>query len=202
MKTSFLDESMNRSEKKNSCSAFCSKCWHRIRSNFLLFLITLGVGFGLAIGLILNGRVERIKDQEEKATFLILLGFPGEILMNMLKMLVLPLIVASLICALAALDSKASNRIARRALVYYLITTILAVVLGIVLVVSIRPGKSQEGFNGRLKSTPLDYRSLDAFLDLIRYGHTITDILFIRLIYGIHSKYRHYILKLHAFEGH
>ncbi|KXJ21974.1 excitatory amino acid transporter 3 [Exaiptasia diaphana] len=168
MKTSFLDESMNKSEGKNSCSTFCSKCWHRIRSNFLLFLITVGVGFGLVIGIFLNGHVGRIKDQEEKATFLMLLGFPGEILMNMLKMLVLPLIIASLICALAALDSKASNRIARRAIAYYFTTTILAAVLGIVLVVSIRPGESQGDFKGRLKTTPMEYRSLDAFLDLIR----------------------------------
>lgn len=97
-----------------------------------------------------------------------LLGFPGELLMNMLKMLVMPLIIASLICALAALDPKATNRIARRALVYYITTTVLAVILGVVLVVSIRPGKSHDDSSGRFKTPPKEYRTLDAYLDLIR----------------------------------
>ena len=85
--------------------------------------------------------------------------------MNMLKMLILPLIVASLICALAALDAKATGRVGRRALVYYFSTTILAVILGIVLVVSIRPGNTTTDKGNEEVET---YRTLDACLDLIR----------------------------------
>lgn len=128
----------------------------------------MGIVVGFAIGILVHGHVRRITDQEEKATFLMLLGFPGELLMNMLKLLVTPLIIASLICALATVDSKATCRIARRTLVYYLTTTILAVILGIVLVVSIRPGRVQQDSNNRLRNPPQDYRTLDAYLDLIR----------------------------------
>lgn len=113
----------------------------------------------------MNGPVNDIEDVEDKKTVLMLIGFPGELFMNMLKMLILPLIVASLICALAALDAKATGRVGRRALLYYFSTTILAVILGIVLVVSIRPGKGQ---SSEAEKEVADYRTLDAFLDLIR----------------------------------
>ncbi|KAG7265993.1 hypothetical protein CRUP_029604 [Coryphaenoides rupestris] len=44
---------------------------------------------------------------------------------------------------IAALDSEVSGKIGLRAVVYYFSTTIIAVVLGIILVVSIKPGVSQ-----------------------------------------------------------
>ena len=143
------------------CGAFC----RRIRTDLLLVLIVIGVVIGFVIGALVNGPVNKIEDLEDKRTVLILIGFPGELFMNMLKMLILPLIVASLICALAALDAKATGRVGRRALVYYFFTTILAVILGIVLVVSIRPGSST---SDKVNKDVKPYRTLDAFLDLVR----------------------------------
>ena len=136
-----------------------------VRTDLLLVLIVIGVIIGFVIGALVNGPVNDIEEVEDKKTVLILIGFPGELFMNMLKMLILPLIVASLICALAALDAKATGRVGRRALVYYFSTTILAVILGIVLVVSIRPGNTTTD-KGNEEVEP--YRTLDAFLDLIR----------------------------------
>ena len=135
-------------------------------AHLLLVLIVIGVIIGFVIGALVNGPVNDIEEVEDKKTVLILIGFPGELFMNMLKMLILPLIVASLICALAALDAKATGRVGRRALVYYFSTTILAVILGIVLVVSIRPGNTTTD-KGNEEVEPL-YRTLDACLDLIR----------------------------------
>ena len=86
--------------------------------------------------------------------------------MNMLKMLILPLIVASLICALASLDANATGRVGRRALIYYMATTLLAVILGIALVSTIKPGSSGSVDGDKKDSEP--YRTLDAFLDLVR----------------------------------
>uniref|UniRef100_A0AAX7TAC1 Amino acid transporter n=1 Tax=Astatotilapia calliptera TaxID=8154 RepID=A0AAX7TAC1_ASTCA len=70
-------------------------------------------------------------------------GFPGEILMRMLKLVILPLIISSMITGVAALDSEVSGKIGLRAVVYYFSTTIIAVVLGIILVMTIKPGVSQ-----------------------------------------------------------
>lgn len=59
-------------------------------------------------------------------------------------MLVLPLIVTSLVCALAGIDAKTSGRIGRRAVIYYLRTTVVAVVIGTLVVTVIRPGSQAQ----------------------------------------------------------
>ncbi|KAL7992286.1 hypothetical protein Chor_016542 [Crotalus horridus] len=97
-----------------------------------------------------------------------LIAFPGDILMRMLKMLILPLIISSLITGLSGLDAKASGRLGTRAMVYYMSTTIIAAILGVILVLAIHPGnpklKKQLG-EGKKND---EVSSLDAFLDLIR----------------------------------
>ncbi|CAB1352909.1 unnamed protein product, partial [Coregonus sp. 'balchen'] len=94
-------------------------------------------------------------------------SFPGELLMRMLQMLVLPLLVSSLITGMAALDSKASGKMGMRAVVYYMTTTIIAVIIGIIVVLMIHPGKgSKDEFMKQSKIE--DISPADAFLDLIR----------------------------------
>ncbi|XP_015422373.1 PREDICTED: excitatory amino acid transporter 3 isoform X2 [Myotis davidii] len=95
-------------------------------------------------------------------------AFPGEILMRMLKLIILPLIVSSMITGVAALDSNVSGKIGLRAVAYYFCTTLIAVILGIVLVVTIKPGVSQKvGEIDRRGSSP-EVSTVDAMLDLIR----------------------------------
>lgn len=163
---------MKRKVDEAAMPGKCCSCWTQIwrvlKQDILLFMIVIGVIVGFVIGAAANPSVDEIVDPEKKATTIMLIGFPGELFMNMLKMLILPLIVASLICALATLDSKATGKIGRRTVLYYLATTLLAVVLGIVLVVTIRPGKS--GSKGETEDERISKprRNLDSFLDLIR----------------------------------
>lgn len=151
--------------KENVCARCCIAFARRLRQDTLLVLMMIGVIVGFIIGVSVNGSVNGIENPEERKTTLMLIGFPGELFINMLKMLVLPLIVASLVCALAGIDAKASGRIGRRAVIYYLCTTVVAVILGILVVTIIRPG-SQAKPPEEKEITP--YRPLDAFLDLLR----------------------------------
>ncbi|KAJ7328121.1 Excitatory amino acid transporter 2 [Desmophyllum pertusum] len=155
-----------RGRRLRSC---CGAVLRRLRKYLLLVLIILGVIIGFIIGASVNESVNAIKDPEKKATAVMLIGFPGELFMNMLKLLILPLIVASLITALSTLDSKATGRIGRRTVIYYLGTMLIAVLIGIILVVAIRPGELSRPDNAeenKLLMRP--YRNLDSFLDLLR----------------------------------
>uniref|UniRef100_A0A674BZ97 Amino acid transporter n=1 Tax=Salmo trutta TaxID=8032 RepID=A0A674BZ97_SALTR len=95
-------------------------------------------------------------------------AFPGELLMRMLQMLVLPLIVSSLVTGISSLDSKASGKMGMRAVGYYMVTTLIAVFIGIVIVIVIKPGKGHRDSPVASSSTIEPVQAADAFLDLIR----------------------------------
>lgn len=69
---------------------------------------------------------------------------------------------------LAGLDAKSSGRLGTRAMVYYMSTTVIAAILGVILVLVIHPGnpKLKENLGEGQKND--DVSSLDAFFDLIR----------------------------------
>ncbi|XP_047448284.1 solute carrier family 1 member 3a isoform X1 [Mugil cephalus] len=130
-----------------------------IRNAFVI-LTVIAVIFGVILGFSL--RPYKMSYREIK-----FFSFPGELLMRMLQMLVLPLLVSSLITGMAALDSRASGKMGMRAVVYYTTTTIIAVFIGIVMVLIIHPGKgSKEEFTKQQKIEQIS--AADAFLDLIR----------------------------------
>ncbi|XP_030227611.1 excitatory amino acid transporter 4 isoform X1 [Gadus morhua] len=95
-------------------------------------------------------------------------SFPGELLMRMLQMLVLPLIISSLVTGISSLDSKASGKMGVRAVVYYMVTTLIAVFIGIVMVMIIRPGKGSRDSLMAAGGNIEPVQAADAFLDLIR----------------------------------
>nr|XP_029480207.1 excitatory amino acid transporter 2-like [Oncorhynchus nerka] len=138
-------------------------CGFLIR-NALLVLTILGVIAGSLFGMLL--RYVSITDPNT----LMLVSFPGDILMRMLKMLILPLIISSLITGLAGLDARSSGRMGSRAMVYYMSTTVIAAILGVILVLGIHPGnpklRSSQGQDTAPKNQEVS--SVDAFLDLIR----------------------------------
>uniref|UniRef100_A0A8C4I385 Amino acid transporter n=1 Tax=Dicentrarchus labrax TaxID=13489 RepID=A0A8C4I385_DICLA len=121
--------------------------------------VVMGVLFGMLL------RYMKVTD----SSALTMVSFPGEILMRMLKMLILPLIISSLITGLAGLDARSSGRMGSRAMVYYMSTTVIAAILGVILVLGIHPGNPKLR-GGSSSSAPKnqEVNSLDAFLDLIR----------------------------------
>lgn len=86
----------------------------------------------------------------------------------MLKMLILPLIVSSMISAIGSLDLSLSGRIGFRAIVYYMSTTVSAVILGIILVLTIHPGEGSE--TGIVRTGEVRHVTTpDMLMDLVRY---------------------------------
>lgn len=92
--------------------------------------------------------------------------------MRLLKLLILPLIISSLISGSASLNARMNGRIAVRTFVYFVATSLFNAILGICLALLIQPG-TEETKNGThyapadsVKATNL----LDSLLDLGRFA--------------------------------
>uniref|UniRef100_A0A669BPW4 Amino acid transporter n=1 Tax=Oreochromis niloticus TaxID=8128 RepID=A0A669BPW4_ORENI len=129
------------------------------KNSFVLF--TVGA---VIVGIVLGFALRPYKMTYREVKYF---SFPGELLMRMLQMLVLPLLISSLITGMAALDSKASGKMGMRAVIYYMTTTIIAVFIGIIIVLIIHPGKGSKDEFGK-QQTIEQVSPADAFLDLIR----------------------------------
>ena len=103
---------------------------------------------------IIKKRIDEVVEQEQlaqanqgsassrfAALFAELTKFVGEIFLQVLKLLVIPLVVTSMICGITSLgDIRKIGAMGRWTLGYYIITMAIAVFIGIVLVTVIRPG--------------------------------------------------------------
>lgn len=95
--------------------------------------------------------------------------FVGDIFLNMLKCLIIPLLVSSIVQAIGSLDLSLSSKIGFRAIAYYVATTSVAVLQGIILVTVIQPGRHSTSAN--TTATDIASRNItttDTLLDLFR----------------------------------
>ncbi|PAV59454.1 hypothetical protein WR25_13559 [Diploscapter pachys] len=133
-----------------------------LKKNLLLFLTVIGVIVGIVGGTLL-------RFAEPSRTVIKLISFPGELFMNMLKCMILPLIASSLVSGLCQLDAKSSGRLGSRAMLYYCLTTTHAVILGIIIVTIIHPGDPAIKANAPHESLAhANISALDKFMDLLR----------------------------------
>lgn len=137
----------------------------QLRENVLLVATVIAVILGIGTGFLLRSFFQFNDNQVSY------FGFIGQLFLRMLKFLILPLIATSLISGIAGL-SKNAGRIALRALVYYFSTTMTAVVIGIILVVIIRPGSGKGSSVDQSLKVPIDtsrhVTTHDTLLDLVR----------------------------------
>ncbi|XP_076003692.1 excitatory amino acid transporter 1-like [Genypterus blacodes] len=94
--------------------------------------------------------------------------FPGELMLRMLQMLVLPLVISSVITGMSFMDRKVYGKMAIQAFSYYIGTTFCAILTGIVLVMLIQPGKHKGNYIVFSGGHVEPVQTVDAFLDLIR----------------------------------
>lgn len=134
-----------------------------IKTNLLTILTVAGVISGIVLGIILRETTEKWTPRE--VTYL---NFIGDLFLRLLKALILPLIVSSLISAIGSLDLSLSGKIGSRAIFYYVTTTVIAVVLGIALVMIIRPGVNTDA-SANEKKISRNVTTVDTLLDLVRW---------------------------------
>ncbi|XP_047224612.1 excitatory amino acid transporter 1-like [Girardinichthys multiradiatus] len=136
-----------------------SNIWVFLKRNAFVILTMTAVGIGLGFAL----RHINMAAREIKC-----LMFPGEMLLRMMQMMVLPLVVSSVIAGLSNVDRRAFGKIGLRTFIYYFLTIVMVVFTGISLVVLIQPGKSSWQASKSSAGKKEALQSVDAFLDLIR----------------------------------
>uniref|UniRef100_A0A1I8ITF1 Amino acid transporter n=1 Tax=Macrostomum lignano TaxID=282301 RepID=A0A1I8ITF1_9PLAT len=136
--------------------------WFRNTDNILTMLTVLAVVLGSMIGALL--RNSNLSDRT-----ILIIGFPGVLMMNMFKMMTIPLVVSSLIVGLPNLNAGPFGRIGLITVAYYTVTTFSATALGIVFVMVIQPGSPVEKLQSNAVTEIGSYTdTLHAILDLLR----------------------------------
>ncbi|XP_062427408.1 neutral amino acid transporter A isoform X1 [Rhea pennata] len=138
-----------------------------LRRHGLVVLTVCGVLAGVALGAAVRGAAVR------GAARVAYLAFPGELLLRMLRMVILPLVVCSLVSGAASLDTRSLGRLGGIALAYFLGTTLLAAGLAVALGFIVRPGAGAAAtLSAPALALPGAVRTkketVDSFLDLVR----------------------------------
>jgi Na+/H+-dicarboxylate symporter len=152
-----------------------------LKENMLLVLTFSGVVSGFVLGL-------GLRPLELEEDTIHLLSYPGELFMRLLKLMILPLVIASLITGAASLNAKMNGMIALRTIVFFMVTSLLAACVGLVLVIAIHPGTPEiKAVVGSGNQQERKIEILDNFLDLGR--NVIPDNLFMATFQTAGTKY-------------
>ncbi len=97
--------------------------------------ILLALVFAVIVGLIFEPSTEIFG-----ISLLSVTSYLGALFLNALKMLIVPLIVSSIIVGMMDLDADMLGRLGSKTLLYYLMTSLIAIITGLLVVNLIQPG--------------------------------------------------------------
>lgn len=154
--------------KAGGCCGSRDQVRRCLRANLLVLLTVAAAVAGVVLGLGVSaaGGADALGPARFTA-----FAFPGELLLRLLKMIILPLVVCSLIGGAASLDPSALGRVGAWALLFFLATTLLASALGVALALALKPGASFTASNCSVVDSAHNAPTkevLDSFLDLLR----------------------------------
>lgn len=162
----FITQKQSKTKEQNCFHVVIRIFRNQLRENIVLVLTILGVVIGVILGFVLRSTTN-FKPPTKKY-----FGVPGDLFLRSLKFLILPCISTSLITGIGGIGSEKTGKVAIRAFIFYLISTILAVIVGLTLVTTIQPGTLGKG---ALRSVPLnayEYRRInpiDNFIYILKY---------------------------------
>ncbi|KTG39778.1 hypothetical protein cypCar_00001193 [Cyprinus carpio] len=149
---------------KSENNSFKDRLMVFFKRNLLVILTVSGVLVGVGLGMM----VRNMNLTRAQMTYF---AFPGEMLLRMLKMIILPLVVCSLISGAASLDTRSLGKLGGIAVSYFLVTTLIASSIGVALAFIIKPGVGAGALNTNnlgLEGVSSNKETADSFLDLAR----------------------------------
>ncbi|KAJ8248050.1 hypothetical protein GJAV_G00237670, partial [Gymnothorax javanicus] len=149
---------------KDNRNRFRAKFVSFLKRNLMVILTVSGVLVGVGLGMMVRNMNLTLA---QKTYF----AFPGELLLRMLKMVIIPLVVCSLISGAASLDTRSLGKLGGIAVAYFFVTTLIASAIGVALAFIIKPGVGASALNTNnlgLETVSADKETTDSFLDLAR----------------------------------
>ena len=102
--------------------------------------VVVGMVLGIAAGIMMGPSVGWV-EPANAATISNWLAFPGKLFLALIQMIVIPLVFASIIRGLAATeDVDQLRKMGLRVVLYFIVTTALAIIIGLVVALLIKPG--------------------------------------------------------------
>jgi len=164
--------------------------WY-FRSN-LLARILVGLILGAIVGVVLGFFPDSVKPFVDNSKFF------GDLFIRLLKMIVVPVILFSLIAGAASIDPGRLGRVGIKIMVYYLFTSALAVAIGLVFANILQPGAGfnivgTAGIQGKAAATlPISQILLNIVptnpVDSLAKGDVLP-IIFFAVVFGIALSY-------------
>ncbi|MFO7674817.1 MAG: dicarboxylate/amino acid:cation symporter [bacterium] len=134
----------NETDGRNPVHRLTAHLWGLVRSR-LWVKIVIGMVLGLVTGLIIGPGVGIVPPGIARVVGA-WLALPGQLFLALIQMIVIPLVFASIIIGIAGNeDLEQLKRVGPRIVAYFLVTTTLAIALGIGMATIIRPGRMIDG---------------------------------------------------------
>lgn len=115
---------------------------------------------------------------------IMLISYPGELFLRLLKLVTLPMLISSLITVSANLNARMNGKIVSRTIIYFASTSMLSAFSGICIGILFKPGNasvSRDVIQDRIQKTNF----LDSILDLGRYILNLMNLHFQSLFFFV-----------------
>lgn len=139
----------------------CQQCAAIIRQNLLVVLTLLGAAAGFIIGF-------AVRQYRSSDSAILWIGMLGELYVRMLKMMIVPLVICSVISGTAKMDPRSNGKVSGISLAYIMITNFIPAILASILCLIIKPGAGIKGGKDLLKFQTDVMETEDIFADLLR----------------------------------
>ena len=158
----------------------------------LLYRILIGLVLGGVFGIILATTLSG----ESLSSVMVWTGFFGNIFVRLLNMIMLPIIISTLIVGASSVSPAQLGKVGIRVIVFYLVTSAVAVVIGLLMGTIFRPHTELAGFAEAAGRAATETKITDILLNMIPtnifaaiVNVTVLPIIFFALVFGLALSY-------------
>lgn len=153
-----MDNEETKLGKAENCK---KKCLRVVHQNMLVIITLVGCGIGFLVGFL-------VKPEDPSPSAIMWIGMPGELYIRMLKMMIVPLVVFSVIAGTADMDPRTNGKVSGYSMAFIMLTNLLTPFIAAALSFILKPGKGIESDVDASKLTENVIETEDIFADLLR----------------------------------